>query len=57
MKEGEIMGIIVFEGVSVVGKSIMCCELEKNYGVYIIFEVNFLFERLKNEYRIWYFEK
>lgn len=47
MKVGETMGIIVFEGASAVGKSSTCRELEKNYGAYIIPEVNFLFERPK----------
>ncbi|WP_436864949.1 hypothetical protein [Bacillus fungorum] len=51
------MGIIAFEGASAVGKSTTCRELEKNYGAYIIPEVNFLFERPKNEHRTWYFEK
>lgn len=41
MKEGETMGIIAFEGASAVGKSTTCRELEKNYGAYIIPEVNF----------------
>ena len=41
------MGIIAFEGASAVGKSTTCCELEKNYGAYIIPEVNSLFERPK----------
>lgn len=44
MKEGETMGIIAFEGASAVGKSTTCRELEKNYGAYIIPEVNSLFE-------------
>ncbi|MGQ7056429.1 chloramphenicol acetyltransferase, partial [Bacillus cereus group sp. BceL245] len=57
MKEGETMGIIAFEGASAVGKSTTCRELEKNYGAYIIPEVNSLFERPKNEHRTWYFEK
>ncbi|WP_144476631.1 AAA family ATPase [Bacillus thuringiensis] len=57
MKEGETMGIIAFEGASAVGKSTTCRELEKNYGAYIIPEVNSLFERPKNEHRAWYFEK
>lgn len=57
MKAGETMGIIAFEGASAVGKSTTCCELEKNYGAYIIPEVNSLFERPKNEHRTWYFEK
>ncbi|KXI94529.1 chloramphenicol acetyltransferase [Bacillus cereus] len=51
------MGIIAFEGASAVGKSTTCRELEKNYGAYIIPEVNLLFERPKNEHRTWYFEK
>ncbi|MEC2554936.1 chloramphenicol acetyltransferase, partial [Bacillus tropicus] len=51
MKEGETMGIIAFEGASAVGKSTTCRELEKNYGAYIIPEVNLLFERPKNEHR------
>ncbi|PFN26982.1 chloramphenicol acetyltransferase [Bacillus cereus] len=51
------MGIIAFEGASAVGKSTTCRELEKNYGAYIIPEVNSLFERPKNEHRTWYFEK
>lgn len=50
------MGIIAFEGASAVGKSTTCRELEKNYGAYIIPEVNSLFERPKNEHRTWYFE-
>lgn len=57
MKVGEIMGIIAFEGASAVGKSSTCRELENNYGAYIIPEVNFLFERPKNEHTTWYFEK
>ncbi|MCW9129626.1 ATP-binding protein [Bacillus paramycoides] len=57
MKVGETMGILAFEGASAVGKSTTCRELEKNYGAYIIPEVNFLFERPKNEHRTWYFEK
>ncbi|MBE7104444.1 AAA family ATPase [Bacillus cereus] len=57
MKEGENMGIIAFEGASAVGKSTTCRELEKNYGAVIIPEVNFLFERPRNEHRTWYFEK
>ncbi|MBE7121086.1 AAA family ATPase [Bacillus cereus] len=57
MKEGENMGIIAFEGASAVGKSTTCRELEKNYGAFIIPEVNFLFERPRNEHRTWYFEK
>jgi deoxyadenosine/deoxycytidine kinase len=57
MKEGETMGIIAFEGASAVGKSTTCRELEKNYGAFIIPEVNFLFERPRNEHRTWYFEK
>lgn len=51
------MGIIAFEGASAVGKSSTCRELENNYGAFIIPEVNFLFERPKNEHRTWYFEK
>ena len=47
MKEGETMGIIAFEGASAVGKSTTRRELEKNYGAYIIPEVNSLFERPK----------
>lgn len=47
MKEEETMGIIAFEGASAVGKSTTCRELEKNYGAYIIPEVNLLFERPK----------
>ena len=43
----ETMGIIAFEGASAVGKSTTCRELEKNYGAYIIPEVNSLFERPK----------
>ncbi|PGM88157.1 AAA family ATPase [Bacillus cereus] len=57
MKERENMGIIAFEGASAVGKSTTCRELEKNYGAFIIPEVNLLFERPKNEHRTWYFEK
>lgn len=57
MKVGETMGIIAFEGASAVGKSTTCRELENNYGAFIIPEVNFLFERPKNEHRTWYFEK
>ncbi|WP_088078536.1 AAA family ATPase [Bacillus mycoides] len=57
MKEGENMGIIAFEGASAVGKSTTCRELEKNYGAFIIPEVNFLFERPKKAHRTWYFEK
>ena len=55
-ERGETMGIIAFEGASAVGKSTTCRELEKNYGAYIIPEVNSLFES-KNEHRTWYFEK
>lgn len=57
MKVGKTMGIIAFEGASAVGKSTTCRELENNYGAFIIPEVNFLFERPKNEHRTWYFEK
>ena len=57
MKERETMGIIAFEGASAVGKSTTCRELEKNYGAYIIPEVNLLLEKKKNEHRTWYFEK
>ncbi|QWH17673.1 chloramphenicol acetyltransferase [Bacillus mycoides] len=57
MKEGENMGIIAFEGASAVGKSTTCRELERNYGAFIIPEVNFLFERPRNEHKTWYFEK
>ncbi|MDM5438812.1 chloramphenicol acetyltransferase [Bacillus hominis] len=57
MKEGENMGIIAFEGASAVGKSTTCRELERNYGAFIIPEVNVLFERPRNEHRTWYFEK
>ena len=46
-ERGETMGIIAFEGASAVGKSTTCRELEKNYGAYIIPEVNSLFERPK----------
>ncbi|MFE4762439.1 MULTISPECIES: AAA family ATPase [Bacillus cereus group] len=57
MKEGENMGIVAFEGASAVGKSTTCRELERNYGAFIIPEVNVLFERPRNEHRTWYFEK
>ena len=57
MKEGETMGIIAFEGASAVGKSTTCRELEKNYGAYIIPEVNSLFERPKMNIEHGIFEK
>ncbi|WP_070128366.1 MULTISPECIES: AAA family ATPase [Bacillus cereus group] len=57
MKVGETMGIIAFEGASAVGKSTTCRELERNYGAFIIPEVNVLFERPKKTHRTWYFEK
>ncbi|KFN03805.1 chloramphenicol acetyltransferase [Bacillus clarus] len=51
------MGIRSLEGASAVGKTSTCRELEKNHGAFVISEVNFLFERPKNEHKTWYFEK
>lgn len=51
------MPVICFEGASAAGKSSVSKYLHENFDAFVIPEVNFLFERRKDEPRFWYFEK
>lgn len=51
------MPIICFEGASAVGKSTVSTYLQKNFGAFVVAEVNFLFERKEREPQFWYFER
>jgi deoxyadenosine/deoxycytidine kinase len=51
------MPIICFEGASAVGKTSLSKYLSENFNVYVIPEVNLLFQRTPSEPKFWYFEK
>ncbi|PGZ97357.1 chloramphenicol acetyltransferase [Bacillus pseudomycoides] len=51
------MPILCLEGASAVGKTTICKELEKQYGAYIVPEVNLLFERPVDEQKNWYLNR
>lgn len=51
------MPIICLEGASAVGKTTVSTYLHDNFDVYVVPEVNLLFERKPDEPKFWYFEK